>query len=327
MPLVQDPAAEMPPSQLTLMRHGLFIFASFGGAALMGVFLGAALGEYLKSHPDTRLPWLGVKVTLGSGALAVSTLIATLKETLQVLGTLPGHLESPASRPAFLDMLKLFFTFFALIVATKVVQIEKESLEVNVSSQPFEFIATAPVAAPEPVITFPLLFADNGSKKDGEWERGVTPESARISAILAAVDPCVDRSMETPAPTVTLEVVGFASTREFAKQVADASERLNVELANQRTVSTFEALRRAVDEGPLKGLVRVDRAPNWQNYLDMVSARPVLDRMKDVEREQLENWTRRADVKVMRAGRCTRMHILQNVGVVRADRMKPTPTT
>lgn len=304
------------PSQLTLLRHGLIVLGLFGGAALTGIAAGALIGDFLRANPDATLPWLGVKVSLASGAVAISTVIALLKETLQVLGTLPGHLENPTSRPAFLDMLKLFFAFLAFIVATKVVQLEKEAIEVRVSS-PFEFTAHAPVIAPDPIAAFPLLFELNGAKQGEDWTQGIELDDTRLQSILEAVKPCIDASVQPAAPTVTLEVVGYASSKEFANEEPEESERLNVELANRRTAVTFAALDRLISQGALAGGIRVERAPNWRTFEEMVSARPVLDRFKDAKREELENWTRRADIKVIRGGRCTRMNILRNVGIVR----------
>ena len=197
------------------------------------------------------------------------------------------------------------------------VQLDKESFEVRVSGEPMEFVTLAPVVDPDPIAVFPVLFAENGAKQGNDWVRGTNPEDERIRSILEAVAPCIDETVQPAVPTVTLEVVGFASSKEFANETSRRSEELNVELANQRTQVTFEALGLVVSNSSLKNAVRVERAPNWRTYDEMVSARPVLDRFKDANRAELENWTRRADIKVIRGGRCTRMNILRNVGIVR----------
>lgn len=307
------------------LGHGLLVFAMFGAAVAAAIYLGIRIGNYLLAHPDARLEILDVKLTLGTGALAVATLIATLKETLLILGTLPAHLRDPLSRPAFTDMLKLFFTVLGFIVATKAVQIEQEVTPIRVASEPLQVIAAASVAMPEPIVVFPVLFADDGEKKDGAWIKGVEPADARVQAILAAIDPCVDRASQEPiAPSVTLEVVGYASSEEFgsdealkkAKGIAN-SNALNVELANKRTSNTYKAVLAKVNTLGLGAAVRVDRAPDWQKFEEMVTARPVLDRIHGTPSGELERWTRRADVRLMRAGNCTRLNILKNVGIIR----------
>lgn len=312
-------------SEWDLVRHGLLIFAWFGAAVAAGIVVGHWIGEYLLKNPDTRLGILNVKVSLGTGALAISALLVTIKDTLLILCGLPAHLQSVNSKPALLDMVKLFFTVLSFIVATKVVQIEQDAALFDIRSEPLEVIAAAPVTNPEPIIVFPLLFERNGKKVDGVWTEGVQPDEARILGILAAIDSCVDRASKAPiAPSVTLEVVAYASSQEYgdekALQTSDGIRRsndFNVELANERIATSYQAVSGKVRDLGLSDSVRVDRVPDWRSFEEMVAARSLLDRVQNADRKELENWTRRADVKLLRAGNCTRLSILKNVGVIR----------
>lgn len=325
--LVPDPELSGEPGTWDMIRHGLLVFLFFGAAVGLAIVIGHAVGDYLLQHQNEEIPGLNLRISVTTGALAASTLLATAREAALILGTIPQHARDVGSKPAFLDLLKLFFTVLSFIVATKGFQIEKARVDgaVDIRTEPLELIAVSSIPAPEALLIFPLLFAENGVKEGDSWIAGVRPDGSRINAILDAIEPCLDRSIQPPVtPAITLEVVGYASALEFGKREAlktaagiSHSNDRNVELANYRTQQAFDAVSGAVQERQLTSSLRVDRAPDWKSIDDMMSARPVLDRIRTGSSDALETWTRRVDVKLMRAGSCTKVQILKRVGVIR----------
>ena len=307
---------------------------AFFVAILCAVVLGEKVSEFLLKKWDTT--FLGVSVAFGTGALALTVLVSTARDVIAITSNLPSYYKQLKSLPIFQDALRMFCAVMALVIAVRTLSPESAP-----KPAPLGLIAAVSLDDPEPVAVFPILFEMNGKQGLVQaamlpanteqpaatvvgWIEGADPAEVRVNEIVALLENCVGEARPYP---VEIQVVGFASSKEFGSPETDdaikASNDLNVDLANERTRKTVDAINARLTTVGLKEKIWVAAHENWRDYVDMVSARPVLDRFVKAQRTELENWTRRVDVRVLRAGTCTRRQILELTDVIR--RAKPTP--
>ncbi|MEJ0086692.1 MAG: hypothetical protein WDO72_13480 [Pseudomonadota bacterium] len=309
------------------------VFTFFFAAILAAVLLGHWLSEWLIGLRGKTIPFLEVRIDLGSGALALAVVVTTAQDVLTVLGNVPGYFSQLKLFAVFQDSLKLFCSVLALIVVASVLgpkDDEPDRGSLNV-------VAQISLPGPEPVITFPVLFGENGAgvlkaventrpiRYESTWTEGVTPDDSPLQDIVTLLSSCADGPN-----SVRLQVVGFASSLEYgdaqaAEATSDAiaySNNFNTLLANERSENVAARLRHFVGIAGLANQIVVSRFPDFASYEEMVSLRPVLDRFGSANsksRDQLESWSRRADVRVMAAGNCDRIQILRKSKVLRSE--------
>jgi hypothetical protein len=307
------------------LGHIIITLIAFFVAILLALAGAEKVAAWLVGHKDEPIPFLRITIGLGTGTLALTVLVATAKDVVNVLSNVPAHFRDPKSWPVIQDSLKIFCAVAALFIAQRTLLPQEPATEA-----PIGIIAAVSLDDPEPMVVFPILYEENGSRDltlpNTPWTKGVKPDADRIAEILALLKPCTEDSRPYP---IAIQVVGYASSKEFGDPTADdaaiASNLANVELANLRTHNTADEIQTQLKALGLADRFWVSTQPDWADYETMVSARPVLDRFVNAKRTELENWTRRADIRVLRAGTCTRRDILERTNVIR--RAKSTPTT
>lgn len=321
---MSDSANHKLPDRLLNVFVALFTFFI---AILVAVIAGDYLGFLVREYKDKPIPFLRVSLGLGTGALALTVLVSTAKDVLTVLANLPTYFRELKSLPILQDALKIFCAIAALMLAVRTLG--------PTDIQPTTPADSALIAAvsfddPEPLVVFPILYAENGARDTdrktatatGEpkatWTKGVKVDSDRVKEIVELLASC---KQESRPYSIELQVAGFASSKEFGTPKtdtdADDSDAANVELANLRTQNTVDEINTRLKTLSLVDSFWVTAHPDWTSYEAMVGARPVLDRFVNAKRTELENWTRRVDVRVLRAGNCTRRDILEKTNIVR----------
>jgi hypothetical protein len=320
------------------MSRSAFVVAALifvGIIVIAGAVLGHIAGEQVADRSDGLATIFGLRVDLGGSALGVALLAATAKDALAVLGNIPDYYEKLKKRAVLQDALKVFVAMFSVMFALHSFAALVESKDESAArvEDLFELRLSIPVGEPPPIAIFPVLFGDDGTLKADEnqradhahpekkaWDKGVQAEPRRIAEIVGILSECVDPGRNQ---SVQVKVFGYSSSKEIKGTAlsdpasVETSNETNTRLANKRAQNVHDALRVQLDEARLREDVLLDPAIIWHEYSTMVSARPVMDRISEEKRPDLENWSRRADIHVTRAGKCDRLEILRKTKVIR----------
>jgi hypothetical protein len=292
-------------------------------AVTAGMLAGMWLAEILRGS-GWKIPIIDLPVETGGGAIAITVLAATANDLMAVIVAIPDYYREK-SGPIFKDAIKVFCSMFALFLAIYTLGPGRES------GGRTNWMAAESFSDPEAVVVFPILYEANGtaSVRDvlGEaerkgaipaftWEAGVDPPAGAMDRIVALMADCAD----TRRPqSLQFQIVGYASTKEFGELTSDDRKRysnqLNTLLANERARRAAEAFTAAFAKTRGNN-VWIEQHEPWQDYDTMVSERPTLDRLVDSQREKLEDWTRRVDVRVLTAGKCKRRDFLVRTHVI-----------
>lgn len=302
-------------------------------ATFLALLAGEKLSSLLLAHQDMKIPLLDVTIAFGTGALAVTVLVSTAKEVMTVLANIPAYHRDLKFSPLLLDAMKIFCSVAALIIAARTLG----TGPTDVDPGDTRMVASMSVRDREPIVVFPVLFNENGKLKNFEavresaskdpavlenleWVEGSIPAPERVGEIIDLLRECSEMSRPY---AVQLQVVGYASSEEFGDAVSDehkqVSDQLNTRLANERAARTLRALQEAIPETH-RTRIWVEAADPWKDFVSMAGSRPLIDRFGQAGRPELEHWTRRVDVKVLSAGKCTRLDILEKSGIVREAR-------
>jgi hypothetical protein len=323
-----DPASEPRVSR------GLFVFAALifvGVVVALGAGLGDIAGKYVADHSSSLGRLLGFTIDFGSSALAVTLLAATAKDAVAVFGNIPDYYEKLKKRAVLQDSLKVFVAAFAVMFASNSISAlaqsrEEPDLSVEELS---ESQLTVAAREPLPVASFPVLFVNgtlvNDDKQAADhmhvarkaWDKGVDVSDGHIGEIVAVLNDCTDVHR---AHSVQLKVFGYSSSKEVnGTGSIEESNSINTRLANKRASNVHEKLRKQLEKENLQDHVLLDPPVIWHDYEGMVAAHPVMDRIGDKRRRDLEDWSRRADVHLTRAGKCDRLDILRKTRVIRGQ--------
>jgi hypothetical protein len=314
------------PERLRNVCVALIVFFLATFLALLG---GEKLSALLLAHEDLKIPILEVTLAFGTGALAVTVLVSTAKEVMTVLASIPAYHRDLKLSPLLLDAVKIFCSVAALIIAARTLGMGTTNVDPGATG----LIASVSVREREAIAVFPILFNENGKLENFEsvrdrasqdptvmdnlrWREGAMPTRERVAEIVDLLRDCSD----TPRPySVQLQVVGYASSEEFGEAATEehrqVSDQLNTRLANERAAQTLRIIQEAIPESH-RTRIWVEQADPWKDYGSMAESRPIIDRFGQAGRPELEHWTRRVDVKVLSAGKCTRLDILRRTGAI-----------
>lgn len=270
------------------------------------------LGYFEADAGDLKL--MGTSILFGASAVSIGAILSFARSILGSVVNLWDYVVVPKKLDMRREALTSFFTFLAIAIPIAITDRLIEPMPVPPACEPDEAcLSRRPDSSQLPVFAFTfepasVSSADSWRNVDDPFEKsGIELDEAqrdRLTELIKALKPCAGPGSDEQ---VRLDVIGFASSKNFRGFSEADSNELNLRAANARAEYVAGKLRQArADEGIKEEELEISTDPHV-SFDEMAAKRSFNDRPPgSTEENPAQLFTRAAWVKLLSVGSCAR---------------------